>query len=110
MRRARDGWLGLPWWWWAYGVVLVIEAHGKFTDTNEGKAILLVSAVLFLVGLAVTFVQRVRQPVLRGLRSAWRFVRSLPSRFPLRVTGTSALASLRADRRRLQTLEIPPAH
>ncbi len=65
----------LPWWWWAYGVVLVIEALAKFGDTNEGKAILFLAAVLFLLGVAVTFVRSIRRPVFAAARAALALAR-----------------------------------
>src|SRR5437016_5745679 len=70
---------GLPWWWWAYGVALVIEALsnlvdalGSAADTPLGKAIGFVSAVVFLV---LVISNQARRPVIAAARVIARATR-----------------------------------
>lgn len=99
MRPARRfGRLGLPWWWWAYGTLLVIDwiVGTVFPWIVEHDRLLEgIAAIIVIIGAAIAFVPWVRNQANAG----WRFLRSLPARFPLRVVRTNTLAVLRANQR-----------
>ncbi len=85
----------LPWWWWAYGVVLVITfpAFPPTTWEGWGGFIVVLLAVLSFIG----WIFRRRPPVAK----AWHYVRLLAERVPLRIVKTSTLERLRRPPRRV---------